>query len=114
MPLEGDILLGRGISTAVAAARPQELSGDPPRSAGGAMTVVSHPGYDRLLMGSPLRRSGVCLVLCSVLLSLLALAALVHLSLLAGMRWDVASVFFRALALSGLLAAVPLAVLWFL
>src|SRR5215510_6113726 len=78
------------------------------------MTVVSHPGYDRLLMGSPLRRSGVCLVLCSVLLSLLALAALVHLSLLAGMRWDVASVFFRALALSSLLAAVPLAVLWFL
>jgi protease PrsW len=78
------------------------------------MTAVSRPGYDRLLMGSPLRRSGVCLVLCSVLLSLLALALLVHLSLLAGMRSDVASVFFRALALSSVLAAVPLALLWFL
>ena len=30
------------------------------------------------------------------------------------MRPDVASVFYRALALSSLLAAVPLAVLWFL
>src|SRR5262249_31658790 len=103
-----------GISTAVAAARPQELSGDPPRSAGGAMTVVSHPGYDRLLMGSPLRRSGVCLVLCSVLLSLLAFACLLHLTLIASMRSDVAGVFFRPLALSSVLAAVPLPVLWFL
>jgi hypothetical protein len=104
MPLEGDVLLGRGISTAVAAvaaARPHELSGAlPPRSAGGTMTVVSHPGYDRLLMGSPLRRSGVCLVLCSVLLSLLAFACLLHLTLIASMRSDVAGVFFRALALS--------------
>jgi hypothetical protein len=46
-------------------------------------------------MGSPLRRSGVCLVICTALLVLLALASLVHLGLLAGMRSDVASVFYR-------------------
>ncbi len=78
------------------------------------MTVVSHPSYDRLLKGSPLRRSGVCLGICAALLALLAVASLVHLGLLAGMRSDVASVFFRALALSSGLAAVPLTVLWFL
>ena len=76
--------------------------------------IVSHPSYDRLLMGSPLRRSGVCLVICAALLVLLALAFLVHLTLLAGMRSDVASVFYRALALSSVFAAVPLTVLWFL
>ena len=65
-------------------------------------------------MGSPLRRSGVCLGICAVLLALLAIASLVHLGLLVSMRPDVASVFFRALALSSVLAAVPLAVLWFL
>jgi hypothetical protein len=64
-------------------------------------------------MGSPLRRSGVCLVICAALLVLLALAFLVHLTLLAGMRSDVASVFYRALALSSVFAAVPLTVLWF-
>jgi len=75
---------------------------------------VSHPDSDRLLMGSPLRRSGVCRVICAVLLALLAFATLVHLNMLASMRSDVASVFYRALALSSVLAAVPLAVLWFL
>ena len=73
-----------------------------------------HADYDRLLMGSPLRRSGVCLVVCAVLLLVLAIAALVHLALLMSMRPDVVSVFYRALALSSLLAVVPLAVLWFL
>ena len=76
------------------------------------MTSVSHA--DRLLMGSPLRRSGVCLVICAVLLAVLALAALVHLAVLISMRPDVAGVFFRALALSSVLAIVPLALLWFL
>ena len=78
------------------------------------MASVSHPDSDRLLMGSPLRRSGVCRVICAVLLALLAFATLVHLNMLASMRSDVASVFYRALALSSVLAAVPLAVLWFL
>jgi len=36
------------------------------------------------------------------------------LALLASMRRDVASVFFQALALSGLLAVLPLSLLWFL
>src|SRR4030081_256191 len=80
--------------------------------AGGRVTSVSHA--DRLLMGSPLRRSGVCLVICAVLLAVLALAALVHLAVLISMRPDVAGVFFRALALSSVLAIVPLALLWFL
>jgi protease PrsW len=78
------------------------------------VTSVSRPDYDRLLMGSPLRRRGVCLVICGALLTVLFLATLVHLGLVASMRPDVASVFYRALALSSVLAVVPLAVLWFL
>ena len=78
------------------------------------MTSVSHPDYDRLLMGSPLRRRAVCIVLCVALLAALSLATLIHLGLLASMRPDVAGVFCRALALSSALAAAPLAVLWFL
>ena len=78
------------------------------------MASASHPDYDRLLMDSPLRRSSVCLVICAVLLVVLTLAALVHIGVLLSMRPDVASVFFRALALSSVLATVPLAVLWFL
>jgi len=75
---------------------------------------MSHPYTDRMLMGSPLRRRGVCMVLCSVLVAVLIFAIFVHLSLLASMRPDVVRVFFRALALSTLLATVPLAALWFL
>jgi protease PrsW len=78
------------------------------------LASASHPDTDRLLMGSPLRRSGVCLVICAVLLVVLTLAALVHIGVLLSMRPDVAGVFFRALALSSVLATVPLAVLWFL
>ena len=63
------------------------------------MASVPHPDFDRLLMGSPLRRSGVCRVICAVLLALLGLATLVHLNMLASMRSDVVSVFYRALAL---------------
>jgi protease PrsW len=87
-----------------------------PASRGGRanVSVASHAGYDRLLMGSPLRRSGVCLVICSALTALLALAVLVQLGLLASMRPDVAGVFFKALALSSVLAIVPLVLLWFL
>jgi hypothetical protein len=44
---------------------------------------VSHPDSDRLLMGSPLRRSRVCRVICAVLLVVLVFATLVHLTLLA-------------------------------
>ena len=78
------------------------------------MASVSHPDTDRLLIGSPLRRSGVGRVICAVLLVLLAFATVVHLNMIASMRSDVAGVFFRALAMSSVLAAVPLAMLWFL
>ena len=80
---------------------------------GGNVTSVSRPDYDRLLIGSPLRRRRVCIVICVALMAALSLAMLIHLSLLASMRPDVASVFYRALALSSVLAAAPLVVLWF-
>jgi protease PrsW len=76
--------------------------------------LASHVDYDRLFMGSPLRRRGVCMWICTVLLVMLAFATLIHISVLASMRPDVASVFYRALALSSVLAMVPLAVVWFL
>ena len=76
------------------------------------MTSVSRPDYDRLLLGSPLRRKRVCIVICAALMAALSLATLIHLGLLASMRSDVASVFYRALALSSVLAAAPLTVLW--
>jgi len=69
---------------------------------------------DRLLLGSPLRRRGVCIAISAALAVVLAFAVLVHLSLLAGLRPDIAGVFHRALALSTLLATIPLALLWFL
>lgn len=78
------------------------------------MASVPHPDIDRLLIGSPLRRSGVCRVICAMLLVLLAFATVVHLNMLASMRSDVAGVFCRALALSSVLTAAPLALLWFL
>ena len=80
----------------------------------GIAALVSYARSDRLLMGSPLRRRGVCLVTSAVLLVVLAFATLVHLGLIGSMRADVMAVFLQALVLSSLLAAVPLAVLWFL
>jgi RsiW-degrading membrane proteinase PrsW (M82 family) len=67
-----------------------------------------------LLADSPLRQRSVSLAISAVLLVVLALAALIQLSVLASLPPDVAIVFLTALALSGLLAVVPLAVLWFL
>ena len=75
---------------------------------------MAYSAYDRLLMGSPLRRRGVGKVTVAVLLLLLGFAALTQLSLFAGMRPDVESVFLRALVLSTLLSLVPIAVLRFL
>jgi RsiW-degrading membrane proteinase PrsW (M82 family) len=76
--------------------------------------VTSHSEYDRLLLGSPLRRPVACIAIGAVLVVVLGLATLIQLALLASMRADVAAVFYRALALSSLLATVPLAILWFL
>jgi protease PrsW len=78
------------------------------------MAPLSHRDYDPLLLGSPLRRRGPCLAIGIALLVLLGFAALVQLGLLAGMRADIESVFLRALALSSLLALVPLRILWYL
>ena len=78
------------------------------------MTLFSHRDCDPLLLGSPLRRRGSCLVLTAALACLLGLATLVQLGLIAGMRPDVSAVFFAALALSSLLALVPLRILWYL
>jgi RsiW-degrading membrane proteinase PrsW (M82 family) len=78
------------------------------------MPVTTYSGYDRLLMGSPLRRRGVCIAICAALLVILVFAALVHLNLFAGMPPPALRVFLWALTLSSLLALVPLAVLWFL
>jgi len=76
--------------------------------------MLTHPNYDALLVGSPLRQRGVCIVISATLLVVLAFATLIQLGVLASMRPDTASVFLRALALSSLLSVVPLAILWFL
>ena len=78
------------------------------------MARLSHRDYDPLLLGSPLRRRGPCLVLSAALACLLGVAALVQLGLFAGMRADVSAVFFGALLVSSLLALVPLRILWYL
>jgi len=65
-------------------------------------------------MGSPLRRSGVSKAMTAALLVILAFATLVQLIVFTSMPPGVFSVFLRALALSSLLALVPLAILWFL
>jgi RsiW-degrading membrane proteinase PrsW (M82 family) len=75
---------------------------------------MSHLDYDRLLVGSPLRRSGVSKAITIALLAILAFATLVQLIVFTGMPPNLFNVFLRALALSSLLALVPLAILWFL
>ena len=76
--------------------------------------MTTHSGYDRLLMGSPLRRSGVSKGIAASLLVILAFATLVQLAVFTSMPPGLFSVFLRALALSSLLALVPLTILWFL
>jgi RsiW-degrading membrane proteinase PrsW (M82 family) len=70
--------------------------------------------YDRLLIGSPLRRPGVALAVSAALALLIALVMWNQLGLLAGLRGDVARVFFTALAAATVLSIVPLALLWYL
>jgi RsiW-degrading membrane proteinase PrsW (M82 family) len=80
----------------------------------GIAALVPYARSDRLLMGSPLRRRGVCLVTSAAAIVVLAFATIVHLGLIGGMRADVMAVFLQALVLSSLLASAPLAVLWYL
>ena len=68
----------------------------------------------RLRMGPALRRREICIAISAALIAVLTFASAVHLLLLASMRADVASVFFLALVLSGILAVLPLALLWLL
>jgi len=70
--------------------------------------------HDHILMGSPLRRRGVCLVISAALVILLVLVTSVHLNLLATTPFDIVLVFLLALALSSLLSVIPIAALWFL
>jgi RsiW-degrading membrane proteinase PrsW (M82 family) len=71
--------------------------------------------YDgRLRIGPALRRREICIAICAALIAVLAFATAVQLLLLASMRADVVSVFFRALVLSGLFSLVPLSLLWLL
>jgi RsiW-degrading membrane proteinase PrsW (M82 family) len=75
---------------------------------------MSHLADERLLLGSPLRRGGVGKAITFALLAILAFATLVQLIVFTGMPPGLFNVFLRALALSSLLALVPLAILWFL
>src|SRR5262245_26723811 len=79
---------------------------------GGTAALASYAHSDRLLMGSPLRRRGVCLATGAAAIVVLAFATIVHLGLIGGMRADVMAVYLQALVLSSFLSAVPLAVLW--
>jgi RsiW-degrading membrane proteinase PrsW (M82 family) len=65
-------------------------------------------------MGSPLRRNSVSKPIAAALLVVLVFATFVQLSMFFGMPPGFHAVFLQALALSSLLALVPLAVLWFL
>jgi protease PrsW len=76
--------------------------------------MLANPSHDPHLTGSPLRQRGVCIVLSAALIVVLALAALMQLAALASLPPDIATVFVAALTLSGLLAVVPLSLLWFL
>src|SRR5262249_60746690 len=65
-------------------------------------------------MGPALRRREICIAINAALIAVLTFATAVHLLLLASMRADVVTVFFRALVLSGVLALLPLTFLWLL
>jgi RsiW-degrading membrane proteinase PrsW (M82 family) len=76
--------------------------------------LLSRQELDRLLLGSPLRRRGYAIVVIAVLTIVLIFAALMNLIAIAGLRPDVAGVFFQALGLAALASLVPIALLRFL
>jgi RsiW-degrading membrane proteinase PrsW (M82 family) len=78
------------------------------------MAAAAPSQYDRLLIGSPLRRPPVAIAVAATLLVLIAFVAWNFLGLLAGMRGDVARVFFTALGLATAMSVVPIVVLWYL
>lgn len=78
------------------------------------MGFLGHSRFDPLLMGSPLRRTPVALVVAAVLLLMLGVVALTFLGLFGSLRPAVTTVLIQALAMSSLMAMVPLSILWFL
>jgi protease PrsW len=76
---------------------------------------VADPHHDSLFTGSPLRQPRIGAYINAALFVLLAVAILIQLGQIAELRREgTAGVFFKALALSSLLSAVPIALLWFL
>src|SRR4051794_7530233 len=73
--------------------------------------VSSHSHFDRLLMGSPLRRETVSRRIAIALMCVLAFAVFVQLGLFAGMARERLIVFIEALVSSTALSIVPIAVL---
>src|SRR5262249_47401568 len=80
----------------------------------GSAAVVAGAHDGRLRMRPALRRREICIAIWAAVSAGLAFATAVHLHLVASMRADVVSVFFRALVLSGLLSMLPLSLLWLL
>src|SRR5262245_14305228 len=85
---------------------------DRPSSSQGSLLVTSPS--DRLLTAPALRKTRVCGVLDAILVGLTVSAVLIHLAVLSRMDSDALAVFLRALSISTLLSAVPVAILWFL
>lgn len=75
---------------------------------------MAAPGLDRLLIGSPLRRTGVGFAVSAALAVLIATVMGNLLTVLGGMQGSIARVFFTALAIATVLSAVPIAILWYL
>lgn len=78
------------------------------------MALFSHPRYDRLLLGSLLRRPGYAVVIIVVLALLLMAASAVFGLTVWSMRSDTLRVFLTSLAGSTALSVVPLGFLWWL
>ena len=76
--------------------------------------MTSWMGEDRLRMTPSLRKPKTCAIIDAALIVLIIVAGLVHLGLIAGMGPAAAGVFFRALAISTVLSAIPVTILWFL
>jgi protease PrsW len=78
------------------------------------LVLTSSPAGDCLQTAPSLRKSGTGRTANVVLVIILVVAALIQLGTFAGLTPDAAAVFFRALAISTLLAVVPVVILRFL
>jgi RsiW-degrading membrane proteinase PrsW (M82 family) len=70
--------------------------------------------FDPLLLNSPLRRPLFAGIVCAALALIVGIVALTFLDFFAGLRPDIAVVFFAALAGATTMSIVPLLLLWFL